>query len=206
MRITEIEPIKGRRYRIYLNDAPAFVLYQKEINEYGLCEGEELSDELKKQIISVVLLRRAKLRCLHILEKMDKTEWQLRQKLMEGEYPAAVIDEAVAYVKSFHYVDDLRYASSYIADHQSSRSNKQLRLDLLKRGISDTIINEAFGTADQQDQKVLIRHWIEKKRFDKGSASPDELRRFIQFLMRKGFVYSDIRDVLSVSFDGEEGF
>ena len=42
------------------------------------------------------------------------TERQLRDKLRQGEYPQDVIEEAVAYVKSYGYVDDRKYYLRYL--------------------------------------------------------------------------------------------
>ena len=46
------------------------------------------------------VLRKAKLRALHLLEYMDRTEKGLRQKLEQSGYPTEVVDEAIRYVKS----------------------------------------------------------------------------------------------------------
>ncbi len=196
MTITKIESVKGGRYRIYLNDEPSFCLYRAEIREYDLKEGGLLSEEVYMDICSAVLSKRAKLRCLHILEKCDKTEWQLRQKLREGEYPSEVIDEALAYVESFGYVNDLHYASVYLSDHASSRTARQMEADLKRRGIQSDVIREAFAKADPPDEKQQIRDWMRKKGIVSSETDDKTLRKFIAFLMRKGFGYGDIRSVL----------
>lgn len=54
-------------------------------------------------------MKRAKLRAMHLLNDMDRTESQLRTKLLNGDYPADIADEAIAYVKSFGYINDESY-------------------------------------------------------------------------------------------------
>ena len=44
------------------------------------------------------------------------TEKKLRQKLVEGKYPEDIIDIALAYVKSYGYIDDEAYARDYMID------------------------------------------------------------------------------------------
>ena len=64
-------------------------------------EGSTLSDEEEHQLIYEVVGKRAKRRTMHLLEQMDRTEQQLREKLKQGGYPQACIDLALEYVKSF---------------------------------------------------------------------------------------------------------
>ena len=187
MLITRLEAVNGKKYRVYLNDAPAFLLYSSEVSRYCLKEGQELDENQEKEIYSAVLSKRAKLRCMNLLKTMDKTEEQLRQKLRQGEYPEPVIEEALEYVKHYHYVDDLRYARNYIDSRKDTKSRQQIRYDLLGRGISEDIIIQAWEETDPVDEMALILRWKEKKGFDPASADQKETQRFYQFLLRKGF-------------------
>ena len=52
----------------------------------------------------------AKKKAMSLLKYMDRTEWQLRDKLSLKGFSEGAIGEAIEYVKSFHYLDDYRYA------------------------------------------------------------------------------------------------
>ena len=54
------------------------------------------------------ILRRAKLRAIHLLEYRDRTEKDMRRKLQQGDYPPEVIDKTIEYLKSYGYIDDKR--------------------------------------------------------------------------------------------------
>ena len=133
---------------------------------------------------------------MHILERQDRTEYQLREKLLQSAYPKEAVEEAVDYVKSYHYLDDERYARTFIRNHQKDRSKRRLETDLIKRGVpKDTIklcIDEEFET----DEKEQIRIWLEKKQYEKETADLKERAKMYQFLARKGFCHSDIMSVL----------
>lgn len=197
MRITRVEPENKSRYRIWLNDEPAFRLYKAEVLEYGIQEGKELSQEMQEEICSAVLLRRAKLRCLHLLERIDRTEYQLRSKLKQEEYPDPVAEEAIAYVKSYRYVDDFRYALNYIESQKERKSRQQILFELRNRGISGETAAAAFEESEPVDVKAQILRLAEKKRFDLHSQDPISRQKFCQFLLRKGFSYSDIKKALT---------
>ena len=91
-----------------------------------------------------VILKRAKLRAMHLLEDMDRTEASLREKLRQGLYPQNMIDMAIEYVKSFGYLNDARYAENFIRSRQNSKSRKEIQAALLQKGVSSELIGQAM--------------------------------------------------------------
>ncbi len=64
-------------------------------------------------------MKRAKLRAMHLLTAMARTESGLREKLRQGMYTEDVVDQAIAYVKSFGYIDDYKYAEQFVQSRKS---------------------------------------------------------------------------------------
>lgn len=160
---------------------------------------ENPDDEYERKPEKSGDLNRAKRRALHILERSDRTEQELRDKL-EKNYLPEVVDAAVDYVKSYHYIDDHRYAINYLNSRGKEKSSRQLEQELLyKKGISKAVLEAALEEAEPQDEREQIRRWMEKKHIDPASSSQDELRRFYQFLLRRGFRSSDILSELRKS-------
>ena len=187
MQIIEMIPQKNGRMKISLDDGSIFLLYKKEVSACNLREGEELSEELWIRIRTEILDQRAKKRAMHLLEKMDRTEYQLRQKLKESGYPQESIDTAIAYVKSFHYVDDERYASAYIRCHQNSKSRLQLKYGLQQRGIAASVIDRVLAEEYGGGEEELILRLLEKKHYDAETMDQKEKYKIYQYLMRRGF-------------------
>ena len=156
--------------------------------------GRPLSEEEKSGDI-----RRARHRALHILERSDRTEQELRAKL-ERNYRAEAVEDAISYVKQYHYLDDRRYAVNYLNSRGRVKSRRQVEQELLyKKGISKEILEEPRTVAEPQDEREQIRRWMEKKQIHPETADPNELRRFYLFLMRRGFRSEDILSELRVS-------
>ena len=151
MIVTGLEAVGKNRSRVYLDEELAFVLYKGELSRYGIKEGAELSEDIYREILDTVLTKRAKLRCMNLLKSMDRTEFQLRQKLRQGDYPEEVAERAIAYVKKFGYVNDRAYALRYIESRQGRDARRQIACDLRQKGISQDIIQEAFEEAEPQD-------------------------------------------------------
>lgn len=130
MQITKLIELSKARSKVYIDDEFAFVLYKGELRLYHMVEGQEIKEEQYHQILHEILPRRAKLRCMNLLKNREYTERQLRDKMRHGLYPECVIDEAIAYVKSYHYVNDDNYASQFISYNISIKSKKRMEADL----------------------------------------------------------------------------
>ena len=148
------------------------------------------------------MLKRAKLRCMHLLEKRDYTEKELRQKLENGktEYTEEQIDGAIAQVKSFHYVDDGRYACKYIEAMQSRKSRRQIEQELYQKGVDRELIQEAFEETGEVPEEEQIARWMEKRNFHPEEADLKEKQRMYAFLARKGFRAENIQRVMKSEF------
>ncbi|MCR5687164.1 MAG: recombination regulator RecX [Lachnospiraceae bacterium] len=213
MMVTGLEPFpKGKgRVAVYLNDKFAFVLYKGELSDYGLEEGIHVDDVLYERILSETLIPRAKKRGMNLLKTMDRTEYDVRHKLSEGGYPQEAVDAAISYLKSYRYIDDMRYASEYIRFKSSSMSRKQIHTRLSAKGIGREVTEAAFAEHDAEardddgtSEKELIRKLILKKH-PSGCADLtfDEKQKLYAYLYRKGFPVSLIDEV--VSGDGVSG-
>lgn len=133
--------------------------------------------------------KRAKLRCMHLLEKRDYTEKQLRDKLRQGktQYTQEMIEEAIAYVKSYHYIDDERYACRYVECMKDKKSRRQIEQELFQRGITGELVSMAFEQTETMPEEELVSYWLEKKNYRPEEADIREARRMYAFLARKGF-------------------
>jgi regulatory protein len=197
MYIQEIKTIQQSKRKICLSNGADFVLYKKEVYTYGLQEDMELSPELYERILTEILIPRAKKRAMYLLEKMDRSEQQLRSKLQDSGYPAEAVDAAISYVASYHYIDDERLACAYIRYYQDSRSRMRIVQDLLKKGISKDTIEACMEAEYTTDETDMIRALLAKKHYDSQTATREEQAKMYRFLMQRGFRSSDVSKVLS---------
>ena len=197
MKVTGIEPYSKTKYKVSLDGKFAFVLYKGELSRFHIRDGEELSEETQQKIYSDVLLKRAKLRALHLLSDMDRTENALREKLRLGLYPQEIIDAAVEYVRSFGYLNDARYAENFVRSRQGIKSRREIRAQLLQKGVPSELIEDAFEACGEEGGEAdAIRRLLEKKRFDPVCADEREIQRLYGYLARKGFSYETVRQVI----------
>ena len=142
-------------------------------------------------------LRQAKLKALRLLERMDRTEAQLREKLLQAEFDPEMVEKAIAYVKSFGYINDEAYIENFIQSKRETKSRKEIYALLLGKGVSSEQIDLVFEQCyEKNTEQEAISRLIRKRNVDILHASEQELHKLYGYLARKGFQYDDIRQVI----------
>ena len=207
MRIVEIVPVTKTKYRVVTDEQLAFMLYKGELSRYRLKENDELSAEIFQEIFREILVKRAKLRAMHLLTRMDYTEAELEKKLMKGEYTPQAVKIAMDYVRSYHYLDDERYVARYLSAYQGRKSRRQMQFELERKGIPREMIQRRQEAMDDEegcvDETNMIRQLLEKrckhpkeadekeKRRHYGCCRQNLCRRFFQHLLCWRWRYFD---------------
>ncbi len=210
-RILSVTPLGRGRSRVTLQNFTsseefALVLYKGELRTFQIREEGELSDADYAKITEEILPKRAILRAMNLLQKKQFTVQELRQKLTDGGYPEAIAEQALSYVASYHYTDDVRYAEDYIRYHAADRGRRRLELELSRKGVSQEDFETAWaqcqelGILDDEQEQILLL--LEKKQY-----SPDlELRereRIFAFLLRRGFSPEAVRRAMKARGETE---
>lgn len=202
MVVTQIGEVSKSRCKVYIDQEFAFVLYKGELRLYQLAEGKEITQRTYDELMNVVLPKRAKLRAMNLLQKRSYTEKQLRDKLKEGLYPEKIMDTAIEYVKSFRYIDDYQYAVDYITCYESRKSRKKLETELIMKGVSKTVIADAFreweNLGGSQDEIAMIQELLEKKHYSP-ECDMKEKNRIYAFLLRRGFSIEKVQEAMKLS-------
>jgi regulatory protein len=131
---------------------------------------------------------------------MDRTEAQLRSKLLQKEYPAEVVEDALSYVKSFGYINDVNYAKRFVEWRKVNKSKREIYAALIRKGLEKDMIEAALEECYSSDDAIeTIQRLVQKKHFSTEYSTEEEKKKICNYLLRKGFYYEDIRKVLQVS-------
>ncbi len=196
MLVKQVTKCGKSRNLVKLESGLSFPLYTSEVTKFDAWEGSDLSDESLSEIMTRILPSRCIKRAMNLLQKKSFAEGELVRKLSDGGYPDEVVEKAVEYVRSFGYIDDVRYASDYIRYHSSQgRGKNRIRMDLKAKGISDDSFEKAWDEncelglipgAEEEIAKLL-----EKKHFNPDMERADK-DKIAAFIMRRGFSAEDI--------------
>lgn len=195
MLVTALEEYTKGRYKIYLDEQFAFVLYKSELRRFKIELNSELPETDYEEIINDIILKRAKRRTLYLLKDMDRTEQQVRTKLKEGFCPNDIIDKAIEYAKGYHYINDENYARRYVEYKSTSKSRLVIVSELRNKGIDKETIDRIYEETEINDNDAIIK-LIRKKRIKLAEADKDQLRKLFMYLSRKGFQYEDIENAM----------
>lgn len=191
MQISQIVILDKKKKKIVLDTGICFALYNAEVRSRGLCEGMELLEGQYEEILTEILVKRAKARVLYLLKDGDKTEYQLKEKLRKGFYPEEAIEEAVEYAKQWHYVDDYRYASCYAEQKSRTMGKKAIAYQLAQKGVPDDIRRDVLGECTDGELDALDM-LLRKKNIDFSTITVKEKQKLYAHFMRKGFSYENI--------------
>ncbi len=183
--------------RIYIDDAYAFSMPVEEYLKMDLYERNELSEEEMKTIREEVNVKRAKQYGIRLLTSRDRSEHEVRERLIQKGFDRDAAENAVVQLKAMGYINDRLFAHKYISDRLKlkPKSKKALTYELRNKGISADLLMEVLDEFELDES--LIAYRIAKKKYGKYDIHDPAIRKKLaSFLGHRGFSYEIIRDVI----------
>ncbi len=142
----------------------------------------------------------ARLKAMNLLADMDRTQFQLREKLKKAGFSDHSIEEAIAYVGSFGYLNDERFTENYIDARKQRKSRRELFAELSAKGIPSELIEDKMSVCyTEEDEQEAILHLLKKRRYRSDTADSAEKQKTAAYLARKGFSYREIQRVMEIT-------
>ncbi|MBR2527564.1 MAG: regulatory protein RecX [Blautia sp.] len=171
--------------------------------------GKDFFDTGEKEDVSQDFVK-ARKKAMQLLERMDRPQKDLEGRLARAGFSEAAISDAIAYVSSYGYLNDRRYALNYIRRMSSSQSRRRITYDLMQKGISQELAEAVWEESEEEEfteERTALRSLVEKRFCEGSTLSQSQLRKLYAYLARRGFAYEDIRHVLDemdISYGGED--
>ncbi|MCR5515333.1 MAG: RecX family transcriptional regulator [Lachnospira sp.] len=202
--ITSIKELNKKKLLISINYEEAFALYKGEVRRLHIKEGVVLPESVYEEIIAT-LTKRATLRAMSLLTSKDYARQELIDKLAKSRYPKESIKKAVAYVESYGYIDDYRYAYNYFNFKAANKSKKIIEMKLMQKGIDSNIIKEISDEFYEDNQDCELNQSIKLIRKKLKLAEDEyienldfkEKNKLMAYLFRKGYSM----DIISKALD-----
>lgn len=131
----------------------------------------------------------------YYLSFRDYTKKDLRSKLVDKGYEDEEIDAAINKLAEYGYVDDLRYARSYMHDHSASKGRRRITVELANKGVPKELLSSLYEE-EEVDEVATIRSIIGRRYKDMDFKDERSLRRMYGYFERRGFRYDDIKKAL----------
>ncbi len=195
MIIPEINREKGHLVRVKFSEYNDVLLDLDIANEVPLKAGTHISEEKILELKDISDYERAKSRALWYLDRSSRTEKGLYDKLITAGFEPKSCARVISRLKELGLIDDEKYAGRYaerLLEQGSSKREVYAKLTL--KGISRDLAKQTLDLFES-DEKQNIREVINKKYINK-MTDKEGVGKVYAALIRKGFSYNDVGDVL----------
>ena len=194
MNITDIKAqVKtAGRYSIFVDGKYSFSLSDVALLEQQVRVGQELTKERVaelKQLSSDDKLYGLTLRFLSI---RPRSEWEVHTYLQRKQASPALVSSILNRLSKDGYINDISFAQAWVASRRLLRpaSKRKLQQELRSKRVSDEVIGQVLA-GDETDERQVLRELVAKKR----ARYADEVK-LMQYLVRQGFSYEDVKAVV----------
>lgn len=213
MKVTAItvQQKNANRVNVMIDGVYRFSLDITQVGTLGVKVGKEFTDEeiariesesefgkLYARTLEYCLLRPHSAREVkdYLWRKTRATKYKSRKtgELRErAGIPVDITERVFERLVQKKYIDDEKFARFWVENRNLSKgaSRRKITTELQAKGVGSEVIAEALQSSDRDDTGELQKV-IAKKR----SRYPDS-QKFIQYLVRQGFRYDDIRQALA---------
>lgn len=141
-------------------------------------------------------LKRAKSRALWYLSRGDLSEKRLSEKLSMGGFMPSAVYGAVDRMKELDLINDKRYAERlFEALCSAGASKKEILYKMQNKGISFALAKQLVNDECENDEQERLRHLVSTK-YALKLTDEEGVRKTFNALVRRGFSFSDVREVL----------
>ncbi len=132
----------------------------------------------------------------------DRSEKEIREKLLKKGYSEAECEEAVDFCCSYGYIDDARYSEHFVHDAVGIKKIGKLRMraELKKKGIDDEVIDTALSSVEGEAE--ILKAEMER-RFKAADFSDRKVKnKVFGYFQRRGYKTRDILCAMNEEYDG----
>lgn len=209
MIITKLEAQKKNKDRVsvYIDDEYAFGIDLSLVYDLKLKKDMEIDQTFIDQVLLKEEEKQAHLYALKVINYRPRCEAEIRKKMSEKGYSQALIDNTIAYLIEYDFLNDSRFAKLYIESklHQNNYGPNRIRYQLLQLGLDRSIVDNSLkdlyeSTGDYEDYSEYNQALeLAQKKLSTLSKddAPAKYRKLSGFLGRKGYSYEVISRICS---------
>ena len=190
-KITAIEPQKRHKERLNIHLDGEYAFSLDRLTAIWLKEGQTLSPEDITSLQQKDVLETAYRRALHLLSYRARSAQELERFLQDKGYAPEQMAQVNARLQEEGFLNDQRFAEDWISNRVAfrPRSGKQIRFELLRKGINRETADEALGNAELDEDVLALEAGRKLARRYARLDQKDFLLKLGAALARRGFSY-----------------
>jgi regulatory protein len=200
--ITSIEVQKkdSNRFSIFLDGEFAFGIHKDVLLESGIARGDRLTESQVETIKKREEVKKAKIKAVKLLSIRARSKQELDDRLKRSGFSIAAIDETLRELERLDLINDAEFAVLFARTKmaQKPQGKMALSLELKKKGIEETAIENAIAKAYEgtNESEVAFSLANRKKQQFRNLEEQKAKKRLSDYLLRRGFRFDVVRDVL----------
>lgn len=198
---------KNKSFQTFVNEEYTGILYKSDFGDIGIKPKELEADELDFEITdeNVIKIRnivtdRAFDKAVQYASVTECCEYDVRIKLKRKDFPEYAVSGAVEMMYEYNYINDERYAESYIRSYFKKKSRSLIKKELSMKNIDvpdiDRLLDEVYedeGVSEDDTIKALL-----DKKFKGYDLSDEKVKmKAVNLLIRHGFSFDKINNYLT---------
>ncbi len=124
---------------------------------------------------------------------------EVKEKLERQQFTSKAIDKVLHIMTKYGYLDDDAYKKRLIRSYQSRGYGARLIEQKLRQKLKRDLIEEPQEICSDEKAKEMVKKWLKKRGVIKDANTPlepKEKQKQIAFLLRKGFSYDIVYEIL----------
>ena len=195
MLVTEVQKQKKHLTKLLFDNGEEAFLDNDICINYSLKPETQISEEELKKLIYESEYVRAKSRALWYLDRADRTEKGMYEKLVGAGFDRKASAAVVGRFVEVGLIDDRRFAENFAEKWRDANISKREGIKkMLLKGVPYDIAKEVFSETEV-DEEEQVRAVIEKK-YARKLEQENGVQRVYAALVRKGFSFSAVRNAL----------
>ena len=193
--ITKVEPQKHNpeRCNVYLDGEFVCAMSMLVVIQNQLLPGKDISQEKLLDMVFESEKENAFNYAVDYICKYVPSQKQMTHKLYDKNYSKRVVDYVIEKCKGYGYIDDEKYAQSYVFQNRKLKGKLKLKQELMLKGIDQKIIDEVLQDYDEEDGCLVLAR---KKALNKDLDDPKVYAQLVRFLQYRGYDWEQIKSAI----------
>ena len=201
---------RNKSFQAFINDEYVGMLYRSDLEKIGIklkSSQEQDSDELgfeidddKNHRVMNIVRDRAFDKAVSYASVSECCAYDVKIKLQKKDFPEYAIDEAIEMMYEYNYINDERYAESYIRCYFQKKSRSLIKKELEMKNVKvddiENLLDRVYEDEDMSEDEA-IKSLLDKKFKDRDLSDEREKRRAMNLLVRHGFSFDKINNYLT---------
>lgn len=136
---------------------------------------------------------------LKLIAIKDRTEKEMKGKLSEKGFEENIIEDEIAFLKDYGYIEDKRYAKNFTMDAINLKKwgKVRIRAELIRRGVDSEITDNVIANAFPEDCSDKVLEQLESRFKNSDLSNLKERTRIFNYFFRRGYTAEEIKGAMN---------